>query len=318
MMSGHTRFQKIVWRKNKMRKLKIIMMMVAMLFLCACGKNDELNMKNDTENESLKEQNIEESSELSSEATQEEDSTEVKDLVVQESVANEVIETPAIVYTYKEFSKTMYAKSAVNVRDLPSTDGNKLGALTKAQEVSVTGQCNETSWYRITYNGVVAYVSNNYLVETKPEEEKQDSTWFDEDGFHYTITSSRTFYADWAGKMVTWYTGYAVAPNTGFSIIIDDEPVTIAVNEKSKAVANAGYYEPVKISIDYGDNIERAEFCMLIENPEDEVKWFQWLEEYIQAMNWLPGSRGIDWAEIEDNNGNKVYTISMRGEELQY
>ena len=295
-------------------------MMIAMLFLCACGKTDDLNTKNDTENEILKEQNIEESSELSSEVMQEDASTEGKDLDVQgtESVENEVIETPTVVYTYKEFNKTMYAKSSVNVRDLPSTGGNKLGALSKAQEVSVTGQCNETNWYRITYNGHVAYVSNNYLVETKPEDEKQGSTWFDEDGFHYTITSSRTFYGDWAGKMVTWYTGYVVAPNTGFRIIIDDEPVGVAITEKSKAVANVGYYTPVKISQDYGDNIERAEFCMLIENPEDEAKWLQWLEEYIQAMNWLPGSRGVRWTDIEDSNGNKAYSISMMGEELQY
>lgn len=295
-------------------------MIVAILFLSACGKNDELNMKNDTENESLKEQNIEESSELSSEATQEDASTEIKDLDVQESesVENEVIETPTVVYTYKEFNKTMYAKSSVNVRDLPSTDGNKLGALTKAQEVSVTGQCNETSWYRITYNGGVAYVSNNYLVETKTEEEKQDLTWYDEDGFYYNMTSSRTFYADWAGKMVTWYTGYVVAPNTGFRIIVDDEYLFVAVTEKGKAVANAGYYTPVKVPIDDGGNVEKAEFCMLIENPEEVDKWTQWLQEYIREMDWIPSNTPREWAEIEDSNGNKAYTISVWGEETQY
>lgn len=74
-------------------------------------------------------------------------------------------------YTYTDLDKTMYAKSSVNVRSLPSTDGEKLGGLSKAQEVHVTGQCNETSWYRIDYNGSVAYVSNSYLVNDKPVEE---------------------------------------------------------------------------------------------------------------------------------------------------
>ena len=64
----------------------------------------------------------------------------------------------------------MYAKQAVNVRSLPCTDGEKMGGLAYAQSVTVTGQCDETKWYRILYNGEVAYVSNNYLVAEKPVE----------------------------------------------------------------------------------------------------------------------------------------------------
>ena len=63
-------------------------------------------------------------------------------------------------YTFTELNKTMYAKSTGNVRSLPSTDGDKLGELSKAQEVTVTGQCNETGWYRINYNGGTGYVSS--------------------------------------------------------------------------------------------------------------------------------------------------------------
>ena len=79
-----------------------------------------------------------------------------------------------LTYTYTELSATMYAKSAVNVRDLPSTDGNKLGGLSSGQAVTVTGKCNETGWYRIDYNGSVAYVSNSYLVDNKPVEPKPE------------------------------------------------------------------------------------------------------------------------------------------------
>ena len=80
-------------------------------------------------------------------------------------------------YTYKTLSKTMYAVSGVNVRDLPSSDGEKLGKLATGDAVTVTGQCNETKWYRIDYNGKTGYVSSNYLTDTKPEEE--DDTEYD-------------------------------------------------------------------------------------------------------------------------------------------
>lgn len=68
-----------------------------------------------------------------------------------------------LTYTYTDMDATMYAQQTVNVRSMPSTDGEKLGGLSTNDEVKVTGQCAETSWYRIEYNGNVAYVSNNYL-----------------------------------------------------------------------------------------------------------------------------------------------------------
>lgn len=78
-------------------------------------------------------------------------------------------------YTFTDLDKVMYAESSVNVRDLPSIDGTKLGGLSKAQEVHVTGQCNESNWYRIEYDGAVGYVSNDYLVNEKPV--VQTSSW---------------------------------------------------------------------------------------------------------------------------------------------
>ena len=73
--------------------------------------------------------------------------------------------TVNIAYTYTDMSKTMYAKSAVNVRSLPSTGGTRLGSLSKNQEVAITGQCNENGWYRKSYNGGDGFVSNKYLVD---------------------------------------------------------------------------------------------------------------------------------------------------------
>ena len=80
------------------------------------------------------------------------------------------VETTAVStgYTYSELSQTMYAKSAVNVRDLPSTDGKKIGSLKASQEITVTGKCDQTGWYRFDWNNTTGYVSDKYIVPEKP------------------------------------------------------------------------------------------------------------------------------------------------------
>ena len=76
---------------------------------------------------------------------------------------------PQAIYTYTDMSATMYVQQTVNVRDLPDTSGNKLGSLSTNDEITISGQCNETSWYRFEYNGSVAYVSNKYVGDNKVE-----------------------------------------------------------------------------------------------------------------------------------------------------
>ena len=67
-------------------------------------------------------------------------------------------------YKINPFDKIMKATVAVNVRDLPHKDGNKLGTLAKGEVVLVTGQCEQTKWYRIAYkDGKVGYVTREYL-----------------------------------------------------------------------------------------------------------------------------------------------------------
>lgn len=72
-------------------------------------------------------------------------------------------------YTYTEMNATMYATQTVNVRNLPSTDGEKIGSLSTNQEITVLGQCNETSWYKFELDGQTAFVSNSYLSTEKVE-----------------------------------------------------------------------------------------------------------------------------------------------------
>lgn len=71
-------------------------------------------------------------------------------------------------YTVTVLDKSMWATTGVNVRDLPDTTGTKIGSLVKDQEIKVTGQCNETGWFRVEYEGKTGFVSNKYLTDSKP------------------------------------------------------------------------------------------------------------------------------------------------------
>ena len=156
------------------KRIFTIMLVSMMLALTACvntSTTDEASNDISTEVESTEivEQEIETTSTEVVDSTEEiEPATETEAETPEENIP-EPIEEPQAVYTYTDMSATMYAQQSVNVRDLPSTDGNKLGALALNQTVTVTGQCNETGWYRIDYNGSAAYVSNNYLGDSKVE-----------------------------------------------------------------------------------------------------------------------------------------------------
>lgn len=96
----------------------------------------------------------------------------------QEAVLNEAnivenpvatVPVPEMKYTFTDMTAVMYAQNTVNVRNLPSTDGKKLGRFSVNDEIIVNGQCNETGWYRFDYNGSVAYVSNKYVSANRVE-----------------------------------------------------------------------------------------------------------------------------------------------------
>jgi len=95
-------------------------------------------------------------------------------LAGEDSTITESTQTPQTNYTYSDLNMTLYAKSSVNTRKGPSTDFEKVGSLTLNQEVQVTGQCNETGWYRINVGGQEMFVSGSYLV-TNPIQQSQPS-----------------------------------------------------------------------------------------------------------------------------------------------
>ena len=66
----------------------------------------------------------------------------------------------------------LYATTNVNVRSLPSTDGEKLGTLSKSQEVIGLGEAVD-GWQKIRYNDGVAYVSAQYLSKIQTETQSE-------------------------------------------------------------------------------------------------------------------------------------------------
>ncbi len=168
-----------------MKQKKIMLMAVTMsivLSLSACGSDTQAGSSKSTETvaeatetavESVEEStetfvlenelSTEESTEESVDATETEASEPVEDDAGIKTTLTDKTESTG--YTYTEDSRTMYAKSTVTVRSLPSTSGSKLGSLSKNQEVAVTGQCNETGWYRIAYGDTEGFVSNKYLID---------------------------------------------------------------------------------------------------------------------------------------------------------
>ena len=148
------------------KSLVAAMFAVMMISLVGCGKASEPKTIETTEvveEVTETEEAVEAATEVEAQDEVADDDVAEKPVVDEEPVAEE----PASPYSYTELSQTMYAQSTVNVRDLPEQTGAKLGSLSTNQEVTVTGQCNETGWYRISYNGGEGFVSNSYLGSEK-------------------------------------------------------------------------------------------------------------------------------------------------------
>ena len=173
-------------RTHKLAAKAVAAILCAALMLTACGSKETANTETTsvtaTETTSVESTEVTTTEAAVAEPTAEpaetptESEATPKETAPAESPAPAVeptaapVETTAVStgYTYSELNQTMYAKSAVNVRDLPSTDGKKIGSLKASQEITVTGKCDQTGWYRFDLNGTTGYVSDKYIVSEKP------------------------------------------------------------------------------------------------------------------------------------------------------
>lgn len=172
-------------RTHKLAAKTVATILCAALMLTACGSKETANTEN-TSVESIVESTTEvavaepateptveptvEPTEVPTESEAAPTETPAESPAPAVEPTAEPVESTAVStgYTYSELSQTMYAKSAVNVRDLPSTDGKKIGSLKASQEITVTGKCDQTGWYRFDWNNTIGYVSDKYIVSEKP------------------------------------------------------------------------------------------------------------------------------------------------------
>lgn len=171
-------------RTHKLAAKAVVTILCAALILTACGsKETTSNETASTETTSVtatEATSVESTEMTTTEAAVAEPTVEPAETPTESEAApteTAPVESPAPAveptavstgYTYSEVSQTMYAKSAVNVRDLPSTDGKKIGSLKASQEITVTGKCDQTGWYRFELNNTTGYVSDKYIVSEKP------------------------------------------------------------------------------------------------------------------------------------------------------
>lgn len=163
------------------RKLIITILTITVLFvgLFACGKADDIEPVMSSAIETDDQQEVEEENIVAEveNIIEEEPEQEVEevDTIEPEQTAQETEPDPEPEQEVAEqievdpVDKIMYAQSDVNTRIGDSTDYEKVGSLTTNQEVHVIGQSTSTGWYQIDIDGVVMFVSNKYLADTKME-----------------------------------------------------------------------------------------------------------------------------------------------------
>lgn len=131
------------------------------------------------------------------------------------------------------------------------------------------------------------------------------NTWYDDEGFYYCITSSRDLY-DYDGVKHTYYTGYAIAPNTGFKILIEDDYIEREVRPIIKQLANAGYDVPMY------DAESGNYYIIMADGESDEAfeRYADYMDAYAEQFGGYTESIGGGYCNIMDTNGNYAYLIS--------
>ena len=168
-------------RTHKLAAKAVAAILCAALMLTACGSKETANTET-TSVTATETTSVESTETTVAEPTAEPTAKPAETPTESEAAPTETAPAPTVEptaepvestavstgYTYSELNQTMYAKSAVNVRDLPSTDGKKIGSLKASQEITVTGKCDQTGWYRFDWNNTTGYVSDRYIVSEKP------------------------------------------------------------------------------------------------------------------------------------------------------
>ncbi len=158
------------------KKALMIALLIAVMSLTACGEQKTKDKLVNTETEIATETETVVETENETKIATEEVETEIESVEEATETETKVAESETSAepekeqYTYSDMDGTKYATTNANVRDLPDTVGAKITSLAYNKEVTVTGVCNETGWFRVDVSGKTGYVSSKYLSDTKAVE----------------------------------------------------------------------------------------------------------------------------------------------------
>lgn len=93
---------------------------------------------------------------------------------IQNDLLTSDAEAAAVEVKAYEKAVVMYASADVNVRKSHSTNSEILETVKAGTEVSVTAETSN-GWYRIDYNGGVAYIKSEYLSKERYSEDKRSA-----------------------------------------------------------------------------------------------------------------------------------------------
>lgn len=148
-----------------MYKKRMILAILTMFIFAGCGIVDV----GENSTEGTRNNTVTEQEETSSDTEIVNDSENITDTQKQEE---EDTQDSSVL---EEKEATLYAQGNVNIRSLPSTDGEKLGVLTTNQEITGLGDATD-GWQKIRYKDGIAYVSAKYLAQTKLESSGNQTT----------------------------------------------------------------------------------------------------------------------------------------------
>jgi L,D-peptidoglycan transpeptidase YkuD (ErfK/YbiS/YcfS/YnhG family) len=138
------------------KRKRWLLILLAILLLTGCGQGKvegtDYNEKEDTLTEENKNTQDDQDLENIQNSENDQDTEEIQDTQA------------APVYSITEINDVLITTVKLNVRDLPSQEGEVINSIPKHTKVEITGKCVETGWYRVMYQGVEGYASNEYFV----------------------------------------------------------------------------------------------------------------------------------------------------------
>ena len=157
-----------------MRRKMVIVLLVCMLCTTGCSKAEAVS---DTDSEAVV-QSTEIEIETETESMTSIDSTDIDKMAANLRLdilnSSQASEKQQPLYTFEDEDLIMYATTSLNIRNLPSTDGMKIGSYAKNNMVQVNGVCNETGWLRVIWNDSVGYVSSTFVSDEHTIEEVKE------------------------------------------------------------------------------------------------------------------------------------------------